>query len=175
MSENEEERRGVKGRFEGLADIIRKAISQGAGALADERTRETLVAEVVRKAISVGSDVVDSTEDQIRKLVNDLPLPKEAVERITGKLDELKDDLFRMLRDEVHGFLERIDLGAELQKILTSLSFEIVTEVRFIPNDKASGKVSVRPDAKVAMKVKRTDAPAERRRSKSPPRSRKAP
>jgi hypothetical protein len=157
-----------RSRLEGLIpDILKKALAQGAGALSDEKLRETLVAEVVRKAIHVGNEVVDSTEEQVRKLLNDVPVPKEVGDRVSHKLDEFKGEMFRIVKQEVHEFLEKVDLGAEMQKLLTSLSFEIVTEIRFIPNEKG-GQPGVKPDVKAGVRLKKADEPRAGRRSRRP-------
>jgi len=37
---------------------------------------------------------------------------------------------------ELHGFLSHIDIGRELQKILTSMKVEVTLSMRFVPNDK---------------------------------------
>lgn len=152
--EHEEHRRG---RLESLIpSLVKKALSQGVEALSDEKIRETVVAEVVRKALTKGADVVDTTEDQVRRWLSDLPLPKEVGDRITARLDDYKAELFRVVKEEVHEFLDRVDLGHELQKMLTSLSFEISTEIRFVPNEKGVGKASIKPDVKSSARVKRT-------------------
>jgi hypothetical protein len=160
-----------RSRLEALIpDLLKKALAQGAGALTDEKVRETLVADVVRKAISMGSDVVEGTEGQVRKILNDVPIPKEVGDRVTGKIDEFKGEMFRIVKQEVHEFLEKVDIGAELQRVLTSLSFEIVTEIRFIPNEKGAG--GVRPDVKSGVRVKKADgtrAPRRNRRAKTAP------
>ena len=48
---------------------------------------------------------------------------------------------------EVRDFLEATDVAGELQRALTSLSFEIKTEVRFIPNEAGGVKPRVRARA----------------------------
>jgi polyhydroxyalkanoate synthesis regulator phasin len=154
----EDEPKRGRSRLESMIpDMVRKAISQGAEALGDEKLRETLVGEVWRKAVSKGGEVLENSEDSIRRMVSDLPLPKEVVDRLTARVDDYKAELFRVVKDEVHEFLDRVDLGAELQKMLTSLSFEITTEVRFVPNDKSTGS-GVKPDVKSKARVKRNKA-----------------
>jgi hypothetical protein len=166
-ADDDEPRR--RSRLEALIpDLLRKALRDGAGALTDEKMRETLVADVVRKAISVGNDVVEGTEGQVRKILSDVPIPKEVGDRVTGKLDEFKGEMFRIVKQEVHEFLEKVDVGAELQRVLTSLSFEIVTEIRFIPNEKG-GPPGVRPDVKSGVRVKKADGPRAPRRSRRQP------
>jgi hypothetical protein len=60
----------------------------------------------------------------------------------------------RVVAKEVRGFLESANLSHELGKLLTQLSLEIKTEVRFIPNDEAVG--GVKPDMKQKMSLKRS-------------------
>ncbi|MCB9522291.1 MAG: hypothetical protein H6702_02795 [Myxococcales bacterium] len=136
-----------------MPDLVKRALAQGVEAVNEEKLKETLVAELLRKAVTKGGEVVDHTEDSFRRMIADLPLPKEVVERLSSRADEYKAELLRLVKDELHEFLARIDLGHELQKMLTSLSFEITTEVRFIPNDKGVG---ARPDVKAKARVKRS-------------------
>jgi hypothetical protein len=138
---DEDVRRGLLDSI--IPDLVRKAITQGVEALNEDKLRETVVAELFRKAVNKGGSVVDTLQD--------MPLPKEVVDRVTGRVDDYKSELFSAVRTEVADFLDRIDLGHELQKMLTSLSFEITTEVRFIPNEKG-----VKPDIKARARVKRT-------------------
>lgn len=146
-----------------LPEIVRRAIDKGASALGDEKARETFVADVVRRAIHVGNEVVDGTEEQVRKILSEVPVPKDVGDRVGHKLDELKAEAFRIIKTEVHEFLEKVDVQAEMQKLLTSLSFEIVTEVRFIPNEKGAG---VKPDMKSNVRVKKSDEPSRSKRSR---------
>ncbi len=148
--EEDEHRRSF---FEALVpDLVRRALKEGAEALAKEELRETVVAEVVRKAIRKGSDVADASEESLRRILGELPLPNDVVERIVARFDDYRGDIMRLIREELHEFLEKVDLGHELQKMLTSLSFEITTEIRFIPNEKA---VVPKPEVKANVRVKR--------------------
>lgn len=140
----EEVRRRLLGA---LPDMIRKALS-------DEKLGETVVADIVRKAISRGGEVVDHTGVSLKELVADIPLPTEVVERLSGRLDDYKAEAMRVLKDELHDFFSQIELGAELQKMLTSFSLEVTTQIRFVPNEKR-----VRPD--VTSKTRLKKHPAE--------------
>lgn len=137
-----------------IAGLVRKAISQGVEAISDDKARDAIVAEVLRRARQTGHLVVDTTEDSVRRLVGDLSLPKEVVDRLINRLDDYKVDVLEAVKEELHDFLDRIDLGHELQKALTSLSLEVSTEIRFIPNEKGVGRVKA--DVKSKTRVKRT-------------------
>ena len=66
-------------------------------------------------------------------------------------MKRIPTEVLRIVGQEVRRFLETVNLSGELQKLLTSLSFEIKTEIRFIPNDAA-----VKPDVKNKVTVKRS-------------------
>ena len=117
---------------------------------------DTVVADVVRKAINKGNEVVDVTEESVRRLVGELPLAKEVADRVAGRLDDYRSEIIRVLSDEMRGFFERVDLGAEIQKALTSMSLEISTEIKFVPKgDSADDSSKVKPVVKSKSRVKR--------------------
>ena len=96
-----------------------------------------------------------TTEEGIRKLASDFQLPKDITNYLIQQAATSKDELFRVVGKELRGFLETVNVSGELQKLLTSLSFEIKTEIRFIPNDEAVA--GVKPDVKLGkMAVKRS-------------------
>jgi hypothetical protein len=114
---------------------------------------EGLVPEIVRKTFYAGLGAVFSTEEGIRKLAHDLPMPKEVATSLLSSADGVKDEVLRVVGRELSDFLGKLNVSQELAKLLTQLSFEIKTEVRFIPNDQAVG--GVKPDIKNKMALKR--------------------
>jgi hypothetical protein len=114
---------------------------------------EQFLPDVVKRTFYAGLGAVFTTEEGIRKIASDFHLPKDVANFLIQQAANSKDELFRIVAKELRAFLETINLNAELQKLLTSLSFEIKTEVRFIPNDEAVG--GVKPDVKRQMSVKR--------------------
>lgn len=130
----------------------------------DGRKRvERLMREVFRKALEKGLEAgvgtLSKADKTIRGVVDDVPLPKEMVGYVFAQVEESKDAVVRVVGREVREFLEKTDVAGELQRALTSLSFEVKTEVRFIPNDSGGIKPQVR--ARAAPKVKRTTPPPE--------------
>ena len=124
------------------------------------RALEGILPDIVKRG--VGGLVSD---EGIRSLVTDRGLPREAVGFIMGQVDATKREVVRMVSKEVRMFLENVDLGGELTKILTSVSFEVRTEVRFIPNDSA-----VKPNVRnrVSMRNRRGEGDEEKKESSSP-------
>ena len=69
-----------------------------------------------------------------------MKLPKEIASYLLQQVEETKNGLFRVVAKEIRDFLEHTNTRGEMQKMLTTVQFEINTTIRFKPND------SLRPD-----------------------------
>ena len=118
------------------------------------RLVERLLREGVRKAVEKGVEQITETPDNVRQFVQDLKLPREVASVMYQQIDETKNGLYRAVAKEIRDFLEQTNVTEEFVKALTTLSFEIKTEIRFIPNDhKADGDKPLKPDVKATVRV----------------------
>lgn len=129
---------------DGIPDAIRRRL-------------ETFVPELVKKTFAAGLGAVFTTEEGIRKITKDMPLPKELAGYIADTAGAGKDEVMRVMAREVREFLQTVNFSEEIAKMLTMLSFEVKTEIRFIPNDEKFG--GVEPDVKAKVRVKRNGEP----------------
>jgi hypothetical protein len=145
---------------ERLADRIRQGTvppPPGAEDKLNETIRqrlEHLVPELVKKTFAAGMGAVFSTEEGIRKIAREVSLP-DVVGYAASSTGAAKDKVFEIVARETREFLANLNLTEEIAKILTTLSFEIKTEIRFIPNSERL--IGSEPDVKASVKVKRND------------------
>ena len=122
---------------------------------------EHLVPELVKKTFAAGMGAVFSTEEGIRKIARE-SLP-EIAGYVASSADGAKDKVFEVIARETREFLSNLNVSDEIAKILTTLSFEIKTEIRFIPNSERFA--GAEPDVKASVRLKRNtgsaDKPAE--------------
>jgi hypothetical protein len=137
------------------------AAGRPAPARGDENGVESWVPELVKKAVAAGMGAVFTTEESIRKLTKEMPMPKEVAGYLVNTASSTKDELFRIVAREVREFLSSVNISEEIAKMLTTLSFEIKTEIRFIPN--AEKYTGVEPDVKASVRLKRNEAGPRRR------------
>ncbi|HVK85238.1 MAG TPA: hypothetical protein VM513_14070 [Kofleriaceae bacterium] len=114
---------------------------------------ESLVPELVKKTFAAGMGAVFSTEEGIRRIARE-SLP-EVAGYIASSADGAKDKVFEVIARETREFLATLNVSEEIAKILTTLSFEIKTEIRFIPNSERF--TGAEPDVKASVRLKRTD------------------
>ena len=153
-----------KRRFDSrLPGLLRRGIEKSieAGLYTFAKSLET--GDAVREKI--GEVKIPEMATAVGKALQEARLPREIAGALLGQLDETKNDVVRIIAREVRDFLEATDLAGEIKAALTSLSFEVRTEVRFIPNDKGTG---VRPDVRARGRVKRSDGATERRVRRRP-------
>lgn len=121
---------------------------------------ERLVPELVKKTFAAGLGAVFSTEEGIRKIARE-SLP-EMAGYIASSADGAKDKVFDVIARETREFLANLNVSEEIAKILTTLSFEIKTEIRFIPN--SDRFVGAEPDVKASVRLKRNDERKDERK-----------
>ncbi|MFO0758374.1 MAG: hypothetical protein U0359_17920 [Byssovorax sp.] len=102
-----------------------------------ERAIPELLKRVVERAVESGANRLAEGPENLRHFVQELKLPKEVLHYLYTQIDETKNGLYRVVAKEIRDVLEHTQFADELTKVLTKLSFEIKTEIRFVPNEKA--------------------------------------
>jgi hypothetical protein len=108
------------------------------------RRLEGVIPELIKRAVELGVEKAQEAPDAVKQLVGDLKLPKELAGYLFSQVDETKNGLFRIFAKEMRDFLEHTNLAGEVQKVLTTVQFEVNTTIRFRPND---GKREAKSDA----------------------------
>ncbi len=130
-----------------------------------ERVLPDILKRAIERGLETGIGTLSNSSEALRDMLGDnvKHVPKELVGYVFSQVDETKNAMVRVVAREVRDFLSATDLAHELQKALTSLSFEIRTEIRFIPND-AGG---VRPEVRAEVDPKRARSSKKKRRTET--------
>jgi hypothetical protein len=118
---------------------------------------ESMVPEMVKRTFSAGLGALFSTEENLRKLAKDINIP-DVAGYLASTADSTKDKVLEIVAREVRDFLEHVNLSEEVAKLLTTLSFEVRTEIRFVPNSERYSGVD--PSVKASVRLKRNDKAA---------------
>jgi hypothetical protein len=130
------------------------------------RRLDTVIPELIKRAVEIGVEKAVEAPDNLKEFVGGMKLPRELANYLLAQIEETKNGLFRVVAKEVREFLEQTNVGAEMQKILTTLQFEVSTTIRFKPNDGGSGGEAEgmlpKPEVKSEVNVKRGARPPAR-------------
>ena len=108
---------------------------------------EGVIPELIKRAVVAGVERASDAPESLKHFVGDLKLPKEIASYIFSQIDETKNGLFRVVAKEMRDFLEHTNIATEMQKMLTSLQFEVSTTIRFKPNGPAANTNASQSDA----------------------------
>jgi len=120
--------------------------------------RSRMVPDLVKRLVVAGVGALLTSEEGIRRLASEYSLPKDVALFLINQGRATKNELFRLMAREFRDFLNSINLGQEITKALTSLTWEVKMQVRLLPSDRAG---LVRPDVRADMKVSKADGDYE--------------
>ncbi len=98
------------------------------------------VPEVVKRVAVAGLGAIFMTEEGIRSLAGQLKLPKEVLAFILSQAEKTKDELARIVSDELRRFLQSDKLREEFLKLLGGMTVEINAQVRLVPSERKPGE-----------------------------------
>src|SRR6202171_3471219 len=105
----------------------------------NERRRglDSAIPELIKRAVELGVEKAAEAPDNLKEFVGGMKLPREVAHYLLSQVEETKNGLFRVVAKEIRDFLEHTNMAGEMQKMLTTVQFEISTTIRFKPNDEA--------------------------------------
>src|SRR5512140_3388557 len=101
------------------------------------RRLEGVIPEILKRAVEAGVSQAQHAPENIKTFIGDLKVPKEIASYLISQVDDAKNGLFRVVAKEMRDFLEHTNIAGEMQKLLTTVQFEVNTTIRFRPNEPA--------------------------------------
>ena len=95
--------------------------------------RAGFVSEFVKKMAVAGLGAIFMTEEGLRNLAGQLKVPKEMLGLVMSQAERTKDEIGRVLSDEVRRFLQSEKLRQESLRLLTGMTVEISAQIRLKP------------------------------------------
>lgn len=99
-----------------------------------ERTVPLVFRRVVERAIESGVRNLSEAPENLRDIVNEIKVPKEAAHYFYEQVDDTKKGVYRVVAKEIRDVLEHINFADEIADVLTKLQFEVNTTIRFTPS-----------------------------------------
>ena len=94
----------------------------------------SVIPELVRKVAVAGLGAVFMTEEGLRNLAGQLKLPKEVLSTVLGQAERTKEEIGRVLSEEIRRFLQSEKLRNEFLKMIAGMTIEVRAEVKLVPD-----------------------------------------
>ncbi len=93
--------------------------------------KESSIGDVIKKVVSIGVGAAFMTEDAVRGILHDLPLPKDIVTGLVQNAKTAKDDFSNSVREELRSYLMKIDPQTLVQDVVDKYDIEVNATFKF--------------------------------------------
>jgi len=94
--------------------------------MSDElKDKDGKIGDILKKVITTGVSAAFMTEEGVRTILKDLPLPKDIVTGLVDNAKQTKTEFVQSVKNELKSYLDNIDLSREIEKIAEKYDFEV--------------------------------------------------
>jgi polyhydroxyalkanoate synthesis regulator phasin len=96
-----------------------------------EEKKDSPIGEILKKVVSVGVGAAFMTEESVKKILEDLPLPKDIITGLIQNAKSAKEDFTSGIREELKNYLAKVDSSKIVTDILDNYDVEVEAKFRF--------------------------------------------
>ena len=100
--------------------------------------KESGIADVIKKVVSIGVGAAFMTEDAVKNILSDLPLPKDIVSGLVQNAKGAKKEFSDGVRKEFREYLSKVDVTKLVSNTLENYDFNIQATVTLKKKDGAN-------------------------------------
>ncbi len=103
----------------------------------DPKNENKNLSELFKKVVNTGITAAFMTEDAVKNILHDLPLPKEIVNGLLQNAKNTKTEFITSVKSELHEYLKKVDLSKEIDRIISEYDFEVNAKIKLTPKKKS--------------------------------------
>lgn len=93
--------------------------------------KETGIGDTLKRLASLGVGAAFMTEDAIKSVLSDVPLPKDIINGLLSNAKNAKEDFVTSLREELRAYFSKIDLKKLTDYVLENYDVEVNASLSF--------------------------------------------
>lgn len=105
----------------------------------DNKDKEGKLGDLFKKVVTTGVTAAFMTEESVRALLKDVPLPKDIVGGLVENAKNTKTEFVQSVKNELKSYLDKIDLTREIDKIVEKYDFEVKATISLKKKKKGNG------------------------------------
>ena len=103
----------------------------------EEKDERKLLSNVLKKVLSTGMTAAFLTEDAVKNIVADLPVPRDIAQGLLQNAKNSKDEFISGVKNELKTYLDKVDLTKEIDKVIEKYDIEITAKINLKKKDKS--------------------------------------
>lgn len=101
-----------------------------------DKDKDSKIGDVIRRVVSIGVGAAFMTEDAIKSVLGDIPLPKDIVNGLMQNAQKAKEDFVGQMREELAKHISKVDPHKIVEEILDNYHIEIEAKLNFTKKGK---------------------------------------
>lgn len=97
----------------------------------DKDKKDKPLGDIIKKVVSVGVGAAFMTEESVKKILEDLPLPKDIITGLVQNAKGAKEDFTSGIREEIRNYLSKVDASKLATDILDRYDVEVEAKFKF--------------------------------------------
>lgn len=106
----------------------------------DNKDKDGKLGDLFKKVLVTGVSAAFMTEESVRSLLKDVPLPKDIVGGLLENAKTTKTEFVASVKNELKSYLDKIDLGREVDRIVEKYDFEVKATISLKKKKKGGEK-----------------------------------
>ena len=94
------------------------------------------ISDIFKKVVNTGISAAFMTEDTVKGIINDLPLPKEIVNGLLQNAKTTKDEFISSVKSELKEYLNKVDVSKEIDRVIENYDIEVTAKFKLTPKSK---------------------------------------
>ena len=94
------------------------------------------IGDILKKVVSTGIGAFFLTEEALKSALNEKSLPKDIMQNLLQNAKGIRDEVFKQVKTEMQGYLNKVDLTKEIGKILENYDLDVQAKVKFTKRKK---------------------------------------
>lgn len=93
--------------------------------------KDSPIGDIFKKVLSVGVGAAFMTEESVKKVLEDLPLPKDIISGLVQNAKGAKEDFSKGIREELRNHLAKLDATKVVSDLLDKYDVEVESKFKF--------------------------------------------
>lgn len=105
--------------------------------------KESKLTDVIKKVVSVGVGAAFMTEESVKNILSDLPLPKDIISGLIQNAKGVKEDFVKGVQAELKEHLSKVNVTKLVDEVVEKYDFDVHATISF---KKKKGKGAKKSD-----------------------------
>jgi polyhydroxyalkanoate synthesis regulator phasin len=102
--------------------------------------KDSSIGEIIKKVVSVGVGAAFMTEESVKKILEDIPLPKDIISGLVQNAKGAKVEFTNSIREEFRNYLSKLDITKVATDILDKYDVEVEAKFKFKKKSESTTK-----------------------------------